>query len=94
MTLNIAFVELPASIQLSFDTDCEMPVDFGSVIAAPEAEQYSGDYEVTPSDTGTVLPTAHKQLSDDVTVHPIPYFCVSNPAGGDPVYIGGEAEIS
>ena len=44
--------------------------------------------------TGTILPTAQKRMEKDVTVHPIPYFCVSNPSGGDTVYIGGEIDMT
>lgn len=58
------------------------------------APVYAGDYEVTPSAEGEVLKTAQKTMRKDLTIHPIPYFEVSNTAGGDTVFIGGEIERS
>lgn len=58
------------------------------------APTYTGDYDVTPTADGEVLKTAQKTMSKDLTIHPIPYFEVSNTAGGDTVYIGGEIERS
>lgn len=92
MTVEVELIALPQLLALEFTAGEAFPVDFGQIQGT--VEQYAGSYEVTPSDSGTTLPTAHKQLSKDVTVHAIPYFCVSNPAGGDTVYIGGEAEIT
>lgn len=94
MTLDITFAQLPACLPVAFAGDAEISVAFGEVITAPEADWYVGDYAVTPSDTGTILPTAQKRMEQDVTVHPIPYFCVSNPSGGDTVYIGGEIDMT
>lgn len=55
---------------------------------------YAGGYEVTPTAEGEILKTAQKTMSKDLTIHPIPYYEVSNTAGGDTVYIGGELERS
>lgn len=52
--------------------------------------KYTGDYEVTPKmDEETVLETAHKVLSDNVTVREIPKYEVANEAGGNTLIIGG-----
>ena len=59
----------------------------------PGFAHYKGPYQVTPSVASTVLETTDKVLDDDVTVHPIPFFRVSNPAGGNTCYIGGNQEI-
>lgn len=59
----------------------------------PGYPHYTGPYQVTPSVASTVLETTDKVLDDDVTVHPIPFFRVSNPAGGNTCYIGGNREI-
>ena len=59
----------------------------------PVYPHYKGPYQVTPSVASTVLATTDKVLDDDVTVHPIPFFRVSNPAGGNTCYIGGNKEI-
>ena len=55
----------------------------------PGYPHYKGPYQVTPSVASTVLETTDKVLDDDVTVHPIPFFRVSNPAGGTPVTSAG-----
>lgn len=54
---------------------------------------YDGDYEVTPKVDGQELKTKHKYMTDDVTVHAIPFFEVSNTSGGNTVYIANEIEI-
>lgn len=52
-------------------------------------EPYDGDYEVTPKiDKATVLPTAQKLLSRDVTVKKIPITKVGNNSGGNTIIIG------
>lgn len=48
---------------------------------------YDGTYEVTPTTSEQVLPTAHRTLADDVTVHQIPYLATSNDSGGITVSI-------
>lgn len=59
----------------------------------PMLPHYAGAYEVTPSRAATVLPTEDTILDADVTVHPIPFYQVSNPSGGNTCYIGGAGEI-
>ena len=56
-------------------------------------EPYEGEYTVVPEFATQVLPTANKRMQDDVTVHAIPYYEVTNPTGGTPVYIGMEVDI-
>lgn len=52
--------------------------------------KYTGEYEVTPKiDEETVLDTAHKVLSDNVTVREVPMYEVTNEAGGNTLIIGG-----
>lgn len=53
-------------------------------------EPYDGPYEVTPKVSAQTLPTAKKFMRDDVSVRAIPYFDVSNPAGGNTIYIANE----
>ena len=53
-------------------------------------EPYDGPYEVTPKVTAQALPTANKLMRDDVSVRAIPYFDVSNTAGGNTIYIANE----
>ena len=51
---------------------------------------YIGEYEVDPDFVGVMLDTSDKMMLDDVTVHPIEVETVSNPAGGNTVFIGGQ----
>ena len=53
-------------------------------------EPYEGPYDVTPKVTAQTLPTAKKLMREDVSVRAIPYFDVSNPAGGNTIYIAKE----
>ena len=57
-------------------------------------QTYDGAYTVTPkANTEQILETAHKLMSDDVTVFEIPYFETSN-LSGTTVYIANEVEIN
>ena len=53
-------------------------------------EPYEGPYDVTPKVMAQTLSTAKKLMRDDVSVRAIPYFDVSNPAGGNTIYIANE----
>lgn len=50
---------------------------------------YDGVTEVVPNFIGTVLPTANKLVTEDITVSPIQVSRTSNSSGGTTVYIGG-----
>ena len=56
------------------------------------AETYEGEYEVTPTVDGMVLPTNNKVMTDDLTVKAIPFYNVSNTSGGSTVFIGSDLE--
>ena len=56
------------------------------------ASEYEGEYEVTPTVDGLSLPTRQKYMTDDVKIHAIPFFEVSNPSGGSTFYIADEIE--
>ena len=49
---------------------------------------YTGTHEVTPKTTAQTLPTADKRLTDDITVLAIPFYEVSNTAGGSTFSVG------
>ena len=53
-------------------------------------DSYEGPYDVTPKVTAQTLPTAKKFMQEDVSFRAIPYFDVSNPAGGNTIYIASE----
>lgn len=59
---------------------------------AAELPKYTGTYTVTPSVDAASVPTAQKYMEDDITINAIPYYDVSNTAGGSTVYIGKELE--
>ena len=66
----------------------------GVELVAPvilDADTYTGETIVTPDFNGTTLETAHKLVTDDITVNPIQVENVSNLSGGITVYIGGIA---
>lgn len=69
-------------------------VDAVTRTSANDVPVYDGPYGAIPKVEAQTLPTAKKLMTDDVIVHPIPYFCVSNPSGGDTVYIGGEIDMT
>ena len=56
-------------------------------IKGGSAEEYEGDYSVTPTVEGKILPTANKHMSDDLTIEAIPVYEVSNDSGGETFYI-------
>lgn len=51
---------------------------------------YGGPYEAIPKVEAQTLPTAKKLMTDDVTVHGVPFYEVSNDQGGNTVYIAKE----
>lgn len=51
---------------------------------------YDGPYEAIPKVEAQTLPTAKKLMTDDVTVHGVPFYEVSNDQGGNTVYIAKE----
>lgn len=53
-------------------------------------DPYRGEYEVTPKTEAQTLPTKQKTMMRDLTVGAIPYYDVSNPAGGQTIFIGNE----
>lgn len=84
-------LELEEGQPIEFDFTLGSPVDFSEseYIPVPDSGIYSGAYEVTPSFEEQTLPTAHKTLVEDVTVHAIEVSRTTNPSGGITVYIGG-----
>ena len=54
-----------------------------------QGNSYEGPYIVDPAFVEQVLETQYKTMQDDVTVHPIEVSHVTNPSGGNTVYIGG-----
>ena len=53
---------------------------------------YDGNYQVVPKSTQQILLTKDKQMTDDVTIKPIPYFETSNEEDGITIFIGSEVD--
>lgn len=66
--------------------------NFQQVLLAPEV--YEGEHVVIPKSEAQVLQTKKKYMEDNVTVTAIPYFNVTNPSGGQTIYIGSEVDIN
>ena len=49
-----------------------------------------GDYVVTPKVEAQMLETENKIMEQNVSIMGIPYYDVSNSAGGNTIYIGSE----
>lgn len=63
-----------------------------AVVDRPKGDyqKYTGEYEVTPSLSEDItLDTAHKVMTDDVTVRKVPQYEIINDAGGNTLIIGG-----
>ena len=68
----------------------DVQVDAVTRIPAGDVLVYDGPYEAIPKVEAQTLPTAKKLMREDVSVRAIPYFDVSNPAGGNTIYIANE----
>ena len=102
MILKVEFIEQDSIIRPQFnEIDSVLLADFventsainavfGELfrVAVDDLPVYDGDYSVIPAVTEQTLQTAHYLMSDDVRVEKIPYYEVSNNAGGATVTIG------
>ena len=79
------------SVKFRFGQDASpaMAVELGRPVYMG-GDPYEGPYDVTPKVTAQTLQTAQKLMREDVSVRAIPYFDVSNPAGGNTIYIANE----
>ncbi len=73
------------------DETIKLKVPVTVVREASPDDIFQGDYEVTPKTMSeVVLPTKTKIMKDNVTVHKMPQFEVSNEAGGYTLILGDE----
>lgn len=77
------------AVQVAAGTPAAAVAVTGPVVAA-HGEEYTGPTTVTPSGSAQTLPTAHKYLSQDITLREIQRWDVGNPSGGKTVFIGEE----
>lgn len=90
MIFPVKFNESKVSFKIGFEDTDNFEFSFGEISYIPTSEVFSGSYSVTPKVTEQNIPTAEKYMKYDMTIKSIPYFNVSNTAGGSTVYIGSE----
>ena len=76
----------PPLLNLAAAGSPSVNLNVGTIIYR-NAEEYQGEYEVTPRTYEQVLATRNKRLSENVTVFEIPYHQTTNQAGGYTVSI-------
>lgn len=88
MNASVTFIPTQLNIEFAQPT---LGASTGTPVAREYVggEPYTGEYEVQPSFENQTLLTAHKLLARNVTVEAIEVSTVSNPSGGNTVYIGG-----
>ena len=74
------------------ESNQKFDVSFGELqYVAPGAEAvYAGSYDVTPKIGEQTLATKKKYMKENITIQKIPFYDVSNSAGGSTVYIAEE----
>lgn len=94
MIVKVAVISQdPVDVQVDAANTMEpvdVQVDAVTRIPAGDVPVYDGPYEAIPKVTAQTLQTAQKFMREDVSVRAIPYFDVSNPAGGNTIYIANE----
>ena len=78
------------SVSVQIDTRSIAMTVAKAVLVNGERSPYEGDYEVTPKVEAQTLETENKFLKQNVSILGIPYYDVSNNAGGNTIYIGSE----
>lgn len=92
MKLDVHFEETGSSFPVTMlDNEVQLDVKFENlqVLHIDDADYYDGNTVVIPNFTLNVLKTAGKKMRSSVYVLPIPVSTVSNPQGGNTVFIGG-----
>lgn len=92
MKLNVRFEETLSAFPVTLiDDEDVFSVKFIELqIIAPESiEEYSGPYKIYPTFFDQNLETENKKTLSDILVTKIRTFTVSNPQGGNTVFIGG-----
>lgn len=81
MTVKVSIIQQePVSVQVGAVTRT----------SASDIPVYDGPYEAIPKVEAQTLPTAKKLMTENVTVHGVPFYEVSNEQGGNTVYIAKE----
>lgn len=89
--INVTLGGIPR-IEVALDKKPALAAGLGGVTVKPEVvpmDEYDGEYLVTPSNIPQTLETAEKYLRQNVEVTEVPYYEVTNNAGGITAIIGG-----
>lgn len=95
MKMNVTLNTSDQTFSIGFATTHNFSAGFENIQVVTDTggiPAYRGEYVVTPRVNGTVLETAKKYMTDDVTVKAIPFYDVSNDSGGTTVYIANELD--
>ena len=79
------FVQPHKSIQMKVEK---------AVAVGMAGSTYDGSYEIIPTVEEQFMATKDKYMKDDVNIHPIPFYSVSNNSGGNTVFIGSEVLVN
>lgn len=92
MKIHVTFDDNHNQQKVKFQSnEIRFPTSVKDVVVVKDAgDPYEGDYAVTPKVNSQKMLTKGKMMVDDVTIHPIPFFDVSNTSGGTTVYIAKE----
>lgn len=94
MRLRVDFSQESTALGVRFADKSTFSCGFGQLTEiGTDRQHYAGAYDVVPGREESVLETKDMVMDDDVTVHPIPFYQVSNLSGGKTVYIGGPGDI-
>ena len=92
MRFDVKFNQATESLAVKFKSNNvqfdALIKSFQQITVRPDAEYYEGEYAVIPKVTAQTLETENKLMLEDLTIKAIPYFEVSNLAGGSTVTIG------
>ena len=93
MRFNVVFNQTDQRIPVKFNSSKGFDANFKGFLAVgvkQDIEYYEGDYVITPKVDVQTVATAQKTMTSDLTVKAIPFYDVSNLAGGKTIYIGSE----
>lgn len=96
MKFNIQFYESNQIIDVTFQANTrpfDIKFEHFQKVTIEATEYYKGEYKITPKTESQTLATAQKKMSDNLVVKAIPYYEVSNTAGGTTVTIGKELTV-
>ena len=96
MVIEVDFEAENMVVDVDFEAESmTIESDFGEVYRLTEyvgGELYQGEYEIVPTVEGQTLETKDRVLIENIKILEIPFYNVSNTAGGSTVYIAKELD--